>query len=115
MRDEFEMPGYTAIGLQKVETHGIECAVEIEPDEDAGDGTYYIARVYLEGTAPGQKRRWYAIGERNPLHQQIARYAYDYRRDELEALWADYLEDHPIERRKRRAAVREHGTHWGRP
>lgn len=95
MRDEFEMPGYTAIGLQKVETHGIECAVEIEPDESVGLSNWYIARVYIEGTVPGQKRRWHAITERHPLHSEIVNYAMTYRSEELAELWAEWCADRP--------------------
>lgn len=99
MRIEFEMPCFTEIGLQKVETHVMTCAVEIEPDEEAGDGTYYIARVALEGQVRGDRLRFHAVSERNPLHAVIATYAYTYCHDELEDLWADWLADHPRERR----------------
>ena len=101
MRLEFQMPVFTEIGLQQIETHELSCAVEIEPDEEAGDGTYYIARVAVEGQVRGDRLKFHAVSERNPLHAKIATYAYTYCHDELEDLWADYLADHPRQRRLR--------------
>jgi len=50
------------------------------------------------------------VSERNPLHAKIATYAYTYCHDELEDLWADYLADHPRERRLRgNDELRTHG------
>lgn len=101
MRHVFEMPCCVEIGLRQIETHQMTCAVEIEPDEEAGDGTYYIATVAVEGQAAGDRLKWHAVSERHPLHAQIASYAYTYCRDELEDLWADYVADHPRQRRLR--------------
>lgn len=111
MRHEFEYPCFTEIGLQQVETHYLTCAVEIEPDEEAGDGTYYIARVAVEGAAKGQKLRFHCLSERHPLHARIASYAYTYCRDELDGLWAEWLADHW--RAQRTHASQEHRTHGG--
>ena len=110
MRDQFEMSCFTEIGLQIVETHSMECAVEIEPDEGEGLTNWYIARVWVDGTVRGQKRRWHAVTERHPLHKQIIKYAETYRSDELAELWAEWLADHPKEYAKRRAEEREHRT-----
>jgi len=112
MRHEFDMECYADLGLIKVWTHDITCAVEIEPDE-VGDATYYIARVYIEGQAKGGKTTYHVVSDANPLHAQIAAYAYKYRRDELDELWNDWLADHPRARKLRDDAEREHRTHGG--
>lgn len=110
MRHQFAMDCFTEIGLLMVETHAIECAVEIEPDEGDGLASWYVARVWVEGNVHGQKRRWHAITERHPLHKQIVAYATDYCSDELAELWSEWLADHPKEYAKRRASEREHST-----
>lgn len=111
MRLEFDMPCFTEVGLQTVETHVLSCAVEIERDDTAGDGTYYIAHVALEGQARGDRLKYHDIAARNPLHAKIAAYAYAYCRDELDDLWAGWLADHPLDRRL--CSDDEHRTHGG--
>lgn len=101
MRDEFSMPGFTVIGDLSIETHEFECAVEIEPDEMLGLTSWYVARVYIQGTVRGRGRlRWFEIAERNPLFDKIKEFALDAREDKLAELWDEYLADHPVSRER---------------
>jgi hypothetical protein len=101
MRDEFSMPGYTVIGNLSIQTHEFECAVEIEPDEMVGLTSWYVARVYIQGTVRGRGRlRWFEIAERNPLFDTIKYFALDACEDRLAELWDEYLADHPVSRER---------------
>lgn len=109
MRHEFSMPCFTEIGLQQVETHEIECAVEIEPDEMVMGVSWYVSRVQVYGRAPGARMRWHDVHERNPLFDRVKSYALIYCADELAALWDEHCDAHPVHRMP--DAVDEHGTY----
>lgn len=118
MRDEFEMVCDTDLGNLLVTTHEMTVAVEIEPDEHSAGANYYIARCFVEGTTKvieGSQRKtktgWHEVKKGHPLFPRISLYAYQYRRDELEAIWADWLNDQPRARRLR--SDNELRTHGG--
>lgn len=112
MRDEFTMPGFSKLGDLSIETHELECAVEIEPDESVGCTDWYIARVYVEGYVK-RKRQWFAVPATSPLFETVKAWAMDERDAQLAELWSEYLDDKPRTRRRAAANADEHRTHGG--
>lgn len=109
MRHEFSMRCFTEIGVQLVETHEIECAVEIEPDEMMLGTSWYVSGVQVHGYTASGKARWFHLHERTPLFQQIKAYALAYESEPLEALWDEYCDEHPGYRMP--TDREEHGTY----
>lgn len=95
MRDQFEMPVFTDLGLLAVETSEMEVAVEIAPDEAVLETAWLFSRVQVHGCAAGGKYRWHDISERHPLWTQITEYAVAYRSEELSELWRQHCAEHP--------------------
>lgn len=113
MRHEFALPGFTEINGVGINTHEMECAVEIEPDESVGCTSWYIARVYLQGFVK-RTNVWFELAKDHPLFNQIEEWAYQEHRVSLIGLWDDYLEENP--KHPRAASDRaEHSTQWGQP
>lgn len=113
MRHEFSMRCFTDIKLELVETHELECAVEIEPDEMTCCTSWYVARCFIYGAVAGGKPRWFALDESDPRFEAIKQYALTYQSDALAETWDEYLVEHPASRPT--SDIEEHGTHWGRP
>lgn len=113
LRHEFALPGFTEINGVGINSHEMECAVEIEPDSSVGNTSWYIDRCYVQGFVK-RSNLWFEVPKDHPLFRQIEEWAYQEHRVSLVGLWDDYLEEHPKHPRQRSDAD-EHGTYWGRP
>lgn len=109
MRLQFDKPGYSDIGGEKVYSHDLEVAVEIEPDESFACASWYVARCYIEGYVKNTSQ-WFKVEPNTPLFEEIKQWALDDYDHKLAELWETYLEDKP--RRYRPTSDRdEHGTY----
>lgn len=102
------MTGFTEIANELVETHDIDVAVELEPDDTTCGSSWYIASAQVHGLSR-KGWQWYDVPERSRLFEEIKGYALMNCGDALAELWDQYCDDHP----KRRAPsdYAEHGTY----
>lgn len=100
----FEMPHEVQVDGEWIEVGTINCIVEAEPDEEAGDADWWICEVGIEGLlinemvkdrprAKGLSVHW--LKKSHPLAEQIKRYAYKHEERALDDLWSRYLADKP--------------------